>query len=50
MNGNKIYALNNIEFFVEKGEFVSIVGSSGSGKSTLLHMIGGVDNPTSGVL
>lgn len=48
MNGNKIYALNNIEFFVEKGEFVSIVGSSGSGKSTLLHMIGGVDNPTSG--
>lgn len=48
MNGNKIYALNNIDFFVEKGEFVSIVGSSGSGKSTLLHMIGGVDNPTSG--
>ena len=31
MNGNKIYALNNIDFFVEKGEFVSIVGSSGSG-------------------
>lgn len=33
---------------MKKGEFVAIVGASGSGKSTLLHMLGGLDNPTSG--
>lgn len=45
---NEVIAVNNMSFSINKGEFVSIVGSSGSGKSTLLHLLGGVDRPTSG--
>lgn len=41
-------ALHDINFQMEKGEFVAIMGPSGSGKSTLLNVISTIDHPTSG--
>ena len=42
--------LNNIDFKVNEGEFIAIMGQSGSGKSTLLYNISGMDRPTSGTI
>ncbi|MHC5099743.1 ABC transporter ATP-binding protein [Peptoniphilus genitalis] len=44
----EVHALSNVNFELEKGDLVAIIGDSGSGKSTLLHLLAGVDTPTSG--
>ena len=46
--GNQVQALSNINFSVEKGEYVAIMGESGSGKTTLLNILAALDKPTEG--
>lgn len=49
-NTNQVYALNNISFTMQEGEFIGIMGASGSGKTTLLNVISTLDTPTEGMI
>lgn len=48
MGETKLYALNNIDLEIYRGEFLVVLGPSGSGKTTLLNIVGGMDRPSEG--
>ena len=48
MGDELFYAMNDISFEIEQGDFVAIMGASGSGKSTCMNMLGTLDKPNSG--
>ncbi len=50
LGGDKVEALRNVNFTVEQGEYVAIMGESGSGKTTLLNILAALDRPTGGTV